>query len=138
MRVLNLAKRSATPATLLAGILCLVGTSIQSVDFEDIYVTGGIVHWPEFGSTPSRFSFQFPTTTYERGSISDSSSQTTLKVGPGYSIDVSWTVEAVELPLWGWNMRRAFRACFDASTLSVQSSPTTVLKMSSRLISTSD
>ena len=95
MRVIHSSKRSATLATPLAGIFCLVGTSIQAVDFEDIYITGGIVHWPEFGSTPGRFSFQFRTTTYERGSISDSSSQTTLKAGAGYSIDESWSVEAV-------------------------------------------
>lgn len=82
--------------TLAAGFFCLFGASIQAVDFEDVYLTGGVVHWPEFGSSNPRFSFPFPTIApYTRTTFSESSSQTSFKFGAGYSIDESWSVEAV-------------------------------------------
>lgn len=89
-------RRFASSAILVAGLFCLIGTSIQAVDLEDFYLTGGVVHWPEFGSSNPRFSLPFPTIApYTRTTFSDSSSQTSFKFGAGYLIDESWSVEAV-------------------------------------------
>lgn len=71
--------------------------TVHAVDFEDVYITGGIVHWPEFGLTSSQFSIQFQTTLYERTSTSKSSTQTSFKFGAGYFINESWSVEAVAI-----------------------------------------
>lgn len=78
-------------------MFCLSGTTVYAIDFEDVYLTGGVVHWPKFGPTTDRFSIQFPTTSYERTSTSSSSTQTSFKFGAGYYINESWSVEAVAI-----------------------------------------
>lgn len=76
---------------------CLLGTTTHAVDLDDVYVTGGLAYWPEFGAPPNRFSFEFPGNSIRRNLPSESSSQTSFKFGAGYSINETWSVEAVAI-----------------------------------------
>ena len=70
------------------------------------------------------------------GQISDSSFQTTLKVGAGYSIDESWSVEAVAIV--GMEHETSIPSLSGRIYTERSVFPTTILEMSWRLISTSD
>ncbi|MXW54983.1 MAG: hypothetical protein F4X44_06770 [Gammaproteobacteria bacterium] len=105
-------RRLASSMALVAGLFCLFGTSVQAVDLEDVYLTGGVVHWPEFGSSNPRFSFAFPTIApYTRTTFSESSSQTSFKIGAGYSLNNSWSIEAVAIV--GMNHETHIPSLFD-------------------------
>ncbi len=90
-------KRLRLLMAVVAGIVCVFGTSTNAVELEDVYVTGGIAHWPEFGPIPSRFSFDFPAIALQRSSPPASTSQTSVKFGVGLSINETWAIEAVAI-----------------------------------------
>ncbi|MCY4143222.1 MAG: hypothetical protein OXG08_05985 [Gammaproteobacteria bacterium] len=90
-------KRLAPLVALVGSVLCLYGTATQAIDLEDFYIVGGIVHTPEFGPPTGRYSFEFPSSSFETRAPSQSSSQTSLKFGAGLSINETWAIEAVAI-----------------------------------------